>query len=163
MTGSAENGSFLFDSVDRAFFCGDLNYRIDLPRELTEYTVLHNQEEASRFKLMLHDQLCRTMAERRAFPGFAEGKISFEPTFKFDRETGEYDTSHKQRIPAFTDRILFKPVGTRVLEYASVAHAQHSDHRPVHGTFRINMQGRELPPKKRRRKQTNRGSRSRQQ
>ena len=163
MTGGAENESFLFDSVDRAFFCGDLNYRIDLPRELTEYTVLHNQEEASRFKLMLHDQLCRTMAERRAFPGFAEGKISFEPTFKFDRETGEYDTSHKQRIPAFTDRILFKPVGTRVLEYASVAHAQHSDHRPVHGTFRINMQGRELPPKKRRRKQTNRGSRSRQQ
>jgi hypothetical protein len=98
------------------------------------------------------------LAERRAFPGFVEGKISFEPTFKFDKDTGEYDTSHKQRIPAWTDRILFKPVGTRVLEYASVPEAQHSDHRPVFGTFRVSMQGKELPAKKRKRKQTKKGS-----
>jgi hypothetical protein len=162
----ADTNSFLFDSVDRVFFCGDLNYRVDLPRELTEYTVLHgigdkssSDEEKSRLELMRHDQLIRTLAERRAFPGFAEGKITFAPTFKFDKETGDYDTSHKQRIPAWTDRILFKPAGTRVLEYTSVANAQHSDHRPVHGTFRVNMDGRELPPtKKRRSKRTKQGS-----
>ena len=159
------SGSDLFDSMDRVFFCGDLNYRLDLPRELTE-NVVHRISELDvsadphsiaasdkmRVELLRHDQLIRTMAERRAFPGFAEGKITFAPTFKFDKSTGDYDTSHKQRIPAWTDRILFKPIGTRVLEYASVASAQHSDHRPVFGTFRVSMRGRELQQKKARKR-----------
>jgi len=154
----SQERSFLFDSVDRAFFCGDLNYRIDLPREITEYTVLQNKVKKMNGwsdELMKYEQLFRSMAEGKSFPGFVEGKIHFAPTFKFDKETGEYDTSHKQRIPAWTDRILFKPQGTRVLSYQSVPDAQHSDHRPVFGTFRVNMEGRELPPSpKRRRKPT---------
>lgn len=152
---ATDDRSFLFDSVDRAFFCGDLNYRIDLPREVTEYTILTGGKELAWDNLLPHDQLFRTMTERRAFPGFAEGNVKFAPTFKFDKDTGEYDTSHKQRIPAWTDRILFKPWGTRVLSYESVPGAQHSDHRPVHGTFRVNMEGRELPPKKKRRQKQN--------
>ena len=32
-------GSYLLESVDRIFFCGDLNYRIDLPREEVENSV----------------------------------------------------------------------------------------------------------------------------
>ena len=157
--------SDLFDSMDRVFFCGDLNYRLDLPRELTENAVHRIADMASsvdpqsaatseefRLDLLRHDQLIRTMAERRAFPGFAEGKITFAPTFKFDKSTGDYDTSHKQRIPAWTDRILFKPIGTRVLEYSSVPSAQHSDHRPVFGTFRVSMRGRELQHKKARKR-----------
>ena len=161
------SGSDLFDSMDRVFFCGDLNYRLDLPRELTE-KVVHGISELvtsadphsiaasdkMRIELLRHDQLIRTMAERRAFPGFAEGKITFAPTFKFDKSTGDYDTSHKQRIPAWTDRILFKPIGTRVLEYASVPSAQHSDHRPVFATFRVSMRGRELQQKKARKRAT---------
>ncbi|KAL3910997.1 MAG: hypothetical protein SGILL_007459, partial [Bacillariaceae sp.] len=155
------NGSFLFDSVDRVFFCGDLNYRVDLPRELTEYSVLYgNERENNPFSLLRHDQLIHSMAEGRAFSDFAEGKIKFAPTFKFDKETDAYDTSHKQRIPAWTDRIVFRPSsGVRVLEYLSVPQAQHSDHRPVYGIFRVNMEGKELPapkpkPKKRQRKQS---------
>ncbi|CAJ1933760.1 unnamed protein product [Cylindrotheca closterium] len=149
---ASENESFLFNSVDRVFFCGDLNYRVDLPRELTELQTLgqgRSEENQMLYsELMYHDQLKATMCENQAFPGFAEGKISFAPTFKFDKESDSYDTSHKQRIPAWTDRILFKPFGTRVLEYTSVPEAQHSDHRPVHGTFRVSMEGRDLPPKK---------------
>jgi hypothetical protein len=150
-----DTGSPLFDSMDRVFFCGDLNYRVDLPRELTEHAVSQiaggsgEVSEELRLDLLRHDQLIRSMAERRAFPGFAEGKIYFAPTFKFDKGTDEYDTSHKQRIPAWTDRILFKPLGTRVLEYSSVEDAQHSDHRPVYGTFRVNMEGRQMPKLKR--------------
>ena len=141
--------------MDRAFFCGDLNYRVDLPREVTEYTILKGDKETDWLSLFQHDQLFRTLTEGRAFPGFTEGTIKFAPTFKFDKETGDYDTSHKQRIPAWTDRILFKPWGTRVLSYDSVPGSQHSDHRPVHGTFRINMEGREIStPKKRRKKQS---------
>jgi hypothetical protein len=158
------SGSHLMDSVDRAFFCGDLNYRVDLPRELAEHTVneilgssrhsevdaedISNEEDRIREKLLLHDQLLQTIADGRAFPDFAEGKITFPPTFKFDKGTKDYDTSHKQRIPAWTDRILFKPSGVRVLEYSSVEDATHSDHRPVYASFRVSMQGRELPANK---------------
>jgi len=142
------SGSFLFDSVDRVFICGDLNYRLDLPRELTEHTILHgaNHGKASIKDLLRHDQLIHSMAEGRAFPGFAEGKITFLPTFKFDKGSTSYDTSHKQRIPAWTDRILFKPAdGIRVLVYQSVPGAQSSDHRPVYGSYRISMEGRVIP------------------
>ena len=149
----SSGGSFLFDSVDRVFFCGDLNYRLDLPRELTEHTILHGESEI--FEYLQHDQLIQSMAEGKAFPGFAEGKITFLPTFKFDKESSHYDTSHKQRIPAWTDRILFQPAnGIRVLEYQSIPDAQSSDHRPVYGSYRIGMEGKVLPPapKRKRRK-----------
>ena len=149
------NSSFLFDSVDRVFFCGDLNYRLDLPRELTELSILHgaDQDNASMKDLLRHDQLIHSMAEGRAFLRFGEGKITFMPTFKYDKESSSYDTSHKQRIPAWTDRILFQPTdGIRVLDYQSVPDAQSSDHRPVYGSYRISMEGRVLPPSQRKRK-----------
>lgn len=144
--GESATGSYLMESMDRIFFCGDLNYRLDLPREMTEQTVAEmalDPDNASvlRNQLLRHDQLRAVMAEELAFPGFAEGQILFPPTFKFDKDTDDYDTSHKQRIPAWTDRILFKAVGTRVLEYDSVREARHSDHRPVYATFRVSRQG----------------------
>ena len=154
------SGSFLFDTVDRVFFCGDLNYRLDLPRELTEHSILHGADDgkASIKDLLRHDQLIHSMAEGRAFPGFGEGKITFMPTFKYDKESSSYDTSHKQRIPAWTDRIVFQPAeDIRVLEYQSIPGAQSSDHRPVYGSYRIGMEGRVIPPSlgKRKRKRLN--------
>ena len=155
---NSSSTSPLLDSMDRIFFCGDLNYRVDLPREITEHSVLEIARlletkkkesmlaaEKLRNELLQHDQLRATMAEQRAFPGFAEGKINFPPTFKFDKGTEHYDTSHKQRIPAWTDRILYKPSGTRVLEYGAILASQHSDHRPVYATFRVSRAGQELP------------------
>jgi phosphatidylinositol-bisphosphatase len=163
-------GSKLLSGVDRLFFCGDLNYRIDVPREKAEHDLARidkllaegatRDADEVRLGLLRHDQLLRSMAERRAFPGLAEGAIRFPPTFKFDKSSDEYDTSHKQRIPAWTDRVLFKPAGVRVLEYSSVPGATHSDHRPVLATFRVSRSGREIggrdprasPSKKRPRK-----------
>jgi phosphatidylinositol-bisphosphatase len=163
------SGSKLLESMDRIFFCGDLNYRVDLPREISEHTLLQmkrlqeigdekslQKAELLRLELLRHDQLICSMSEKRAFPGFAEGKISFAPTFKFDKGTPEYDSSYKQRIPAWTDRVLFKPIGTRVLEYDSISDAQHSDHRPVYATFRVSRQGRQVPKSKPRTKKRSR-------
>ena len=150
-------GEHLINSIDHVFFCGDLNYRIELPREHTQHLVsrleeilesdrpLIEKEKVTRplyLELLRHDQLSRTLSTGRAFPGFTEGKISFSPTFKFDKGTSKYDTSHKQRIPAWTDRILFKPFGVRVLEYDAATEAIHSDHRPVFGSFRASLLGR---------------------
>lgn len=148
-------GSYLMDHVDRIFFCGDLNYRLDLPREIAEASIAsmkrlssekNDSEELEKLRLdlLLHDQLLNAISQGTAFPRFSEGRITFMPTFKFDKGTNDYDTSHKQRIPAWTDRILFKPEGTRVLEYTCEEHCIHSDHRPVHATFRINTLGRLL-------------------
>lgn len=56
-------------------------------------------------------------AEKRlgkVFRGLEEGKIEFQPTYKFDKNTSDpigYDTSEKRRVPAWTDRIFFR--GTR--------------------------------------------------
>jgi len=153
-------GSYLMDFMDHVFFCGDLNYRIDLPREATEHLVTQMKHLAAnngekdaklidriRLELLRHDQLIRVMSEERAFPNMMEGKIAFMPTFKFDKGSAtDYDTSHKQRVPAWTDRILFKPGKVRVMEYNSVPNASHSDHRPVYATFLANIEGRDISP-----------------
>lgn len=38
---------------------------------------------------------------------YHEKKITFFPTYKFDVGTQEYDSSWKQRVPSYSDRILF--------------------------------------------------------
>lgn len=145
------DGSYLLKSMDHVIFSGDLNYRIDLPREyvdrciddieqarLEELTEIIGSRQIDTFnKLLRRDQLLRTISSGQAFANFSEAKIAFLPTFKFDKGSSEYDTSYKQRIPAWTDRIVFKSNSIRVIEYDSVPTAMHSDHRPVFGTYEL--------------------------
>lgn len=42
------------------------------------------------------------------FKNFIEGPICFPPTYKYDVFSDDYDTSEKQRAPAWTDRVLWK-------------------------------------------------------
>ena len=42
------------------------------------------------------------------FRAFIEGKIAFAPTYKYDLFSDDYDTSEKMRIPAWTDRVLWR-------------------------------------------------------
>ena len=129
-----------------------------MPREITERVLkeidhilesdsdeVQSKYQAAKLRqsLLRHDQLLRTISEGQAFPDFAEAEISFPPTFKFDKGTRDYDTSHKNRIPAYTDRILFKPNGVQVIEYDSVQDAVHSDHRPVYASLILPLVGRE--------------------
>ena len=141
------DGAHLLSSMDHVFFAGDLNYRIDLPREYVERCIIDVQrcrlkDELGRADVLMgnllrRDQLLQTMASGRAFSNFYEGQVTFLPTFKFDKGTSNYDTSHKQRVPAWTDRIVFRSNKVSVLEYNSAAEARHSDHRPVFGTFKL--------------------------
>lgn len=80
---------------------------------------------------------------------FAEAKIMFPPTYKYDSKTDRYDSSVKQRIPSWTDRCLYKSVvrdpqtqRDRQLPiecslYTSIQHIHLSDHRPVVANFRM--------------------------
>ena len=57
------------------------------------------------------DQLRVEMAAGRAFVHLQEAPIAFRPTYKFDKHSAEpldYDSSEKRRVPAWTDRILFR-------------------------------------------------------
>jgi len=54
------------------------------------------------------DQLGKAMRANHVFCGYQEGLIDFKPTFKFDTNSGRYDTSAKQRVPAWCDRIIYK-------------------------------------------------------
>ena len=44
----------------------------------------------------------------QVFVGFNEGPTDFAPTYKYDLFSDDYDTSEKNRIPAWTDRVLWR-------------------------------------------------------
>jgi endonuclease/exonuclease/phosphatase family metal-dependent hydrolase len=118
---------------DYAVMLGDLNYRIELDRA----KVIECIEKKDFGTLIEHDQLTRAKREHPEFAVFKEGEVRFAPTYKFDKDSDQYDTSSKKRIPSYTDRILFaereglSPVNIR--SYGSIAD-RLSDHRPVMAT-----------------------------
>ncbi|ORY70884.1 Endonuclease/exonuclease/phosphatase [Pseudomassariella vexata] len=66
--------------------------------------------QATLDSLLPHDQLRRTIKERKAFyEGWREGPITFLPSYKYDIGTvGLFDSSEKRRAPSWCDRILFR-------------------------------------------------------
>lgn len=39
---------------------------------------------------------------------FKEGPLYFDPTYKYNFNTNDYDTSSKFRVPAWSDRIFYE-------------------------------------------------------
>ncbi|KAF1327190.1 Inositol polyphosphate 5-phosphatase, partial [Globisporangium splendens] len=127
------------ECFDRVFWFGDLNYRINGTRRMVDLLLLHNKYEVLRF----NDQLQIEMAKGRVFAHFQEGPLHFRPTYKFDKHSNVYDSSSKQRIPSWTDRVLYlsneKANDIEILSYRSQMSFQTSDHRPVGATFQVNF------------------------
>ncbi|XP_051539396.1 synaptojanin-1-like isoform X9 [Myxocyprinus asiaticus] len=145
----------LLYSHDYVFWCGDFNYRINLPNEEVKELVRQQNWDA----LIAGDQLVEQKNAGQIFKGFIEGKLDFAPTYKYDLFSEDYDTSEKCRTPAWTDRVLWKRrkwnfdktaeelelnvVGAPVneedhypwspgeLKYYDRAELKTSDHRPV--------------------------------
>ncbi|BFZ20593.1 hypothetical protein BsWGS_23632 [Bradybaena similaris] len=127
----------VFDCI---FWFGDLNFRIERKRQAVERKVNQiTSEEFPNFETLLGgDQLLNYMAEGKIFAGFQEGRINFHPTFKFDINSDAYDSSAKNRVPSYTDRIMFrskKKHDISCLHYDAVMTIKASDHRPVYGQF----------------------------
>lgn len=149
------------NNFDYVFWCGDLNFRLGEPRaavlrwiEQTQFPLPHHLPHG-----LLHaDQLTTVLEDGAAFRDFREAPITFPPTYKYDPGSQQFDTSSKQRAPAYTDRILYKarsmtgtatsafsglrrissvPVtaGMKCLAYNSVQSVCTSDHKPVWALF----------------------------
>ena len=116
-----------------------MNYRIDQRREQVIQAVRSGHLEA----LLAHDQLNKEMKFNGGFRfrSFSEGPLSFAPTYKYDRHSGEYDTSAKSRVPAWCDRVLWRTRDASRVDL--VAYRRHeafvSDHRPVSAAFRLTV------------------------
>ncbi|KAI9728976.1 MAG: inositol polyphosphate 5-phosphatase [Chrysothrix sp. TS-e1954] len=119
---------------DAVIWLGDFNYRIGLSHEKAKNLAANRDYE----RLYENDQLNLQMVAGLTFPHFSEYRLLFPPTYKYDLNTDNYDSSEKARIPAWTDRILSKSKGNQTLRQLSYSAAQSlrfSDHRPVYATF----------------------------
>ncbi|KAK8439143.1 Inositol-1,4,5-trisphosphate 5-phosphatase 1 [Candidozyma auris] len=138
MQGLTFTRNYTISDHDNVIWFGDLNYRIDLPNDRCRYLV----ESGAFDELSEADQLKKEMEKGGAFSRFTESPVKFYPTYKFDKGTSTYDSSEKQRVPSWTDRILFRGInpGTLVpLNYGSVMDIFLSDHKPVYSTFKVNI------------------------
>ena len=122
----------LADNFDCAFWCGDLNFRIEQTREV----VIRDVRDG--LSVLEFDQLNYLRSEGLIFGGYIEDPIRFLPTYKYDPGTNNFDTSSKQRVPSYTDRILYKchkSTPVTPLHYDIVPGVVTSDHKPVWGMW----------------------------
>ncbi|XP_046544350.1 inositol polyphosphate 5-phosphatase OCRL-like [Haliotis rubra] len=117
---------------DITFFIGDLNYRIyGMPIDEVKYNISNGLNG----KLLPYDQLYMQLGKSDVFSGYSEGPIHFQPTYKYDVGSDNFDTSEKCRVPAWCDRILWKGAGVRQIRYDSHPQLRVSDHKPVSALF----------------------------
>lgn len=140
-------------------WAGDFNYRIGLGyekvRALCNEAMVGSEQvrEQALGKLYENDQLNIQMVVGNCFNYYREGRVKFLPTYKYDIGTDDFDSSDKQRIPAWTDRIVWKInhkstavqageiLGTQMkqLKYESVMALKFSDHKPVYADFEMGI------------------------
>ncbi|XP_020235422.1 type IV inositol polyphosphate 5-phosphatase 11 isoform X1 [Cajanus cajan] len=126
---------------------GDLNYRL---QGIDTYPARTLIEKNLHRRLHSKDQLLQEAGRGQIFNGFCEGTLTFKPTYKYNKGSSNYDTSHKIRVPAWTDRILFKIEDDNNMEatlhsYESMDEIYGSDHKPVKAHLCLRL--RQIPTK----------------
>jgi len=153
---TVETPEICINNHDIILWVGDLNYRLD-PVRLANVSQTDENElkvklqevgmkEIDRLQFIRHlldtsDQLNICKKENRVFGGYKEAEIQFVPSYKFDHNTNRYDSSEKARVPAWTDRILWRDTAGQVkCQYYGV-HMDHmiSDHKPVSAQLYVDI------------------------
>lgn len=125
-------------SVQNSNYCfwfGDFNYRLEGGNEVIRPMCESREIDG----LIKRDQLVRSRASNQVFSDYKEAPLTFLPTYKYDYMSQVYDTSEKLRVPAWTDRVLYRnqyPFEVEVLRYDR-AELLTSDHRPVFAAFTV--------------------------
>lgn len=134
------------NSHDYVFWCGDFNYRLD---KISNEDVRRAAAMKDYKTLLQYDQLKLSQAAGQTFKNYVEGDIAFAPTYKYDVQSTDYDTSEKCRVPAYTDRVLFKKrfptrpdeelTDSEQICFYNRIELMSSDHRPVIAEFDIEV------------------------
>jgi len=149
------NTSYKYDSKkmlakdhDYCIIMGDLNSR-------TQYQTANKEQENIAVRAQItsilsstkdftpifeHDQLATAIREGKELKNIGETAPKFAPTFKYDRNTDNFDSSKKQRIPSWCDRVIWvksAPMLACQKSFSSVPSFKMSDHKPVIATFHI--------------------------
>lgn len=131
-------------SSHHIFVCGDLNFRTKFDGELSheeKFAMAQELIKAQDWKgLYSYDELHKGVDRNDLMVNFKTLPCDFHPTFKVNRKEG---FSYKdQRIPSYTDRILFKSspgISDNLKQYAYEPCEDFitSDHKPVRGAFSL--------------------------
>ncbi|XP_023374493.1 inositol polyphosphate 5-phosphatase K isoform X2 [Otolemur garnettii] len=138
---------------DLILWFGDMNFRIE---DFGLHFVQESIKNRCYSNLWAKDQLSIAKRHDVLLREFQEGPLLFPPTYKFDKNSNNYDTSEKKRKPAWTDRILWRlkrhsqdaphtlslpaPHFSLSLKlYVSHMTYSISDHKPVTGTFDLEL------------------------
>jgi phosphatidylinositol-bisphosphatase len=139
-----KNSNLPYSIMDHnvVIWMGDLNYRIQTSPELS-CEIIKAMADAYQYSALLsHDQLTQQVKKGAVFSQFKEHPIDFKPTYKYDPSTNTWDTSEKNRAPAWCDRILYYSDNwefINVVCYGSHPEMIISDHKPVSSVFMLQV------------------------
>jgi len=126
------------------FVCGDLNFRTKFDGEHTheeKFAMAQDLIKAENWAgLYALDELHKGVDRNDLLVNFKTLACDFNPTFKVNRTDG-YDYKD-QRVPSYTDRIMYKSspsLSENLKQYAYEACEDFitSDHKPVRGAFSL--------------------------
>lgn len=127
---------------DVVLFQGDLNFRIS---NVTREEVLQHLDAKEKSQCLKADELNSLLKSHSIISQFSENQIVFNPTYKYDKRSKNYDSSTKKRKPAWTDRILYKSKDIECHNYDEINEVLVSDHRPVFADFSVKVSSKKLP------------------
>ena len=112
---------------------GDLNFREELDFNSAMELIKKNDQNY----LLKSDQFYKYKTTDSDFNYINEGNIRFNPTYKFIKNSNEYN---KAKIPSYTDRIFYgNKNGIKIITYDCINNLNLSDHKPVYGIFDMNF------------------------
>jgi len=126
------SGKNFLNGNDLSCIVGDVNFRINLPRE----EIAKHSKEGNYRTLLEYDQLNIAKQEGKAFQEYSEGEITFPPTYKYILGSEDFDLLEPpgKRSPAYTDRIFYSTpqAGISVsMHHYALGRLDESDHKPV--------------------------------
>ncbi|KRZ32075.1 72 kDa inositol polyphosphate 5-phosphatase, partial [Trichinella pseudospiralis] len=133
----------VFDGSDYVLWFGDMNFRLNLDPALLDTLQTAPPAPKDVPQLIKRDQLLSAMKQGQLLSKFHECPIEFLPSYKFIIGTSDY--SIQFRLPAYTDRILFKKKESdnnfmECLNYNTAYNICSSDHKPVFAHFKVHVQ-----------------------
>lgn len=123
-----------FIDHDIFFLSGDMNFRLDLDCDSVKRMIENKQLDT----LIVYDQFIKARNINYNLNILDEGNINFNPTYKYNFDSNDYDTKAK-RIPSWCDRIFFKKSNLIKQICYNRAECVYSDHKPVYSIFDLTV------------------------